>query len=187
MRLFMSVNFGIFITSQLMFLLPTFLGVQLARTHPVLVLLVALGVFVCYGVGFWSVALRPDLVRRFISADLKDQESDGTISALWPPALFAAGFVVLCRSLAVLRPEIVVESSRGLVSEIEWVLFGIDQIARVLLLDFFEIFHIHISAVHPMNWFWLNLITFVFRASMSLFLVKLVISVYRSWPNHSHH
>ena len=183
MRLYAYVTARLVVTVMLMYMTPTIIGVKLGTLHPMSLFLVGLGVFVYSGIGLRSVAVRPNLVRSFILADLRDQESDFMIFAFWPPMLFVTGFVVLCHSLAMLRPELLVESSRGLVSEIEWVLFGVDQVARVVLLDFFEIFYIHVSAVRPTNWFWLNIIIFVFRTGMTLYLVRLVISVYTSWPH----
>jgi hypothetical protein len=183
MRTHLSVISRLLATAMLMYATPTFLGVHFGKIYPMLFLLVGLALFAFYGVRLWYLAKRPALVRLLVLADLSDPESDGTIFALWPPAFFITGFVVLCHSLDVLYPELTIETRRGFFgSEIEWVLFGFDQLFRVVFLDFFEIFHIHVSAVQAVNWFYLNTIIFLFRSALTLFLIKLVISVYAAWP-----
>ncbi|MGE0023334.1 MAG: hypothetical protein AB7S70_06865 [Hyphomicrobium sp.] len=144
----------------------------------VAVVYVATGFLILY----WSYD--PAALQQDMESDLAKGDA-GDFHLIGVPGLLFFAFLALCSGLAALYPgEFFVNApdfdSAGLATYVvAWLLYLFDNVLRVALLDFLEVFYLTTSTIRHSENVWACALVFSFRLVLTLSLLQYVFSSWR--------
>ncbi len=95
------------------------------------------------------------------------------------PIVYFFSFVLLSRGLWLLRGPALFQVGSELPSMTSWILYGFDHLIRVILFDFPEAFGISLSGIEHEKTFWISLLVFTFRFTLSIAALKAILRGFR--------
>jgi len=153
------------------------LWVSLTLSHQKLVLIVGLPLYLATLLLSLLYSFRPLIFLREVRKEISGYGEPDFYLVGIPFGLFAT-FVIVSHSINAVWPGTCFSVTPNATRSFAWVLYGIDNVIRAVLLDFAEIYFVDISGIDHKKGFWVCSFVFSFRTVLSIGLVSLII---RSW------
>ena len=117
-----------------------------------------------------------------LEAELKENRLEA-FHLLVAPFVFLVSFAFVCREVSAFEPSWFTYVGRsGRLSEPNvWIGFMLDQAARAILLDIFETYRVHISAVRYSSNVWVSSLVFVYKTTLAAVFWRFIFLFYEHW------
>ncbi len=131
-------------------------------------------IFVLLSLTFLGAASIPGLLRQNVQEEL-DQRGSGGSFILLGPIMYYYSFVLLSRGAWLIKGQAAFSIAPDSPTMTRWVLYGFDNLLRVFLFDFPETFGLSLSGIEHVQSFWMSLLVFSFRFTLSIAALKVVL------------